>query len=524
MSALQGYRTQQKSGQPQYQTLQQVGRAGGGSYATDTVQKVLFEASTVDDAVEAGSTKSVITATAHQALPGDMVRFLPSSANPSVEVGVISVTANTITLAGDLPAVPLVADLFKVMRWITPLADANGSPLSTSGPVSFELDAVITNVTKDTVTPANTVGLPVQIVGANGVDINITAGDINVQTSASGPNFDSMRIGDGTNLMAVNASLEATVVDAGANTKLTSIDGKVLTDTQLRATPVAVSGPLTDTQLRATAVPVSGPLTDVQLRAVAVPVSLAASPLPTGAATEAKQDVGNTSLGSIDTKTPALVTGRVPVDGSGVTQPISAAALPLPTGAATEAKQDTQITSLGTIVTQTAGLALETTQAAGNVLIGAVTETAPASDTASSGLNGRLQRIAQRLTSLLALFPSSIGQKASADSLSVVLSSDSAAIAPASVAGTITSAQITVDTTAVRATVSGAAPSAIRKRLSIKPSIDNTGRIFIGASGVTTANGLEIVGPDRLDFEFDSGDYYLISDSSLQSVDILEKV
>lgn len=35
--------------------------------------------------------------------------------------------------------------------------------------------------------------------------------------------------------------------------------------------------------------------------------------------------------------------------------------------------------------------------------IGALTETAPASDTASSGLNGRLQRIAQRLTSLIAL-------------------------------------------------------------------------------------------------------------------------
>ncbi len=33
--------------------------------------------------------------------------------------------------------------------------------------------------------------------------------------------------------------------------------------------------------------------------------------------------------------------------------------------------------------------------------IGAVTETAPASDTASSGLNGRLQRIAQRLTTII---------------------------------------------------------------------------------------------------------------------------
>jgi hypothetical protein len=45
------------------------------------------------------------------------------------------------------------------------------------------------------------------------------------------------------------------------------------------------------------------------------------------------------TLSSIDIKTPALVSGRVPVDGSGVTQPISAAALPLPAGAATSANQ-----------------------------------------------------------------------------------------------------------------------------------------------------------------------------------------
>lgn len=44
---------------------------------------------------------------------------------------------------------------------------------------------------------------------------------------------------------------------------------------------------------------------------------------------------------------------------------------------------------------------LEAGQAASNVLLGSVTETAPASDTASSGINGRLQRIAQRLTSLI---------------------------------------------------------------------------------------------------------------------------
>lgn len=72
-------------------------------------------------------------------------------------------------------------------------------------------------------------------------------------------------------------------------------------------------------------------------------------------------------------------------DGSAAitTLPVSMAAIP--TGAATSAKQDAEA-----------------------VLVGAVDETAPATDTASSGLNGRLQRIAQRITSLIALIPSAL--------------------------------------------------------------------------------------------------------------------
>ena len=57
-------------------------------------------------------------------------------------------------------------------------------------------------------------------------------------------------------------------------------------------------------------------------------------------------------------------------------------------------------------------------------LLGALTETAPATDTASSGANGRLQRIAQRLTSMLAILPSARGQVTGANSLSVVPNSD----------------------------------------------------------------------------------------------------
>lgn len=63
-------------------------------------------------------------------------------------------------------------------------------------------------------------------------------------------------------------------------------------------------------------------------------------------------------------------------------------------------------------------------QVTGNTRIGDLTEAAPASDTASSGLNGRLQRVAQRLTSLIALFPASLGSKAAVASLAVTASTE----------------------------------------------------------------------------------------------------
>ena len=80
-------------------------------------------------------------------------------------------------------------------------------------------------------------------------------------------------------------------------------------------------------------------------------------PLPTGAATSANQTTANSSLSTIATNTgrlPTLVSGRTPVDGSGVTQPISATALPLPTGAATAANQISGGPQLGSgVVTST---------------------------------------------------------------------------------------------------------------------------------------------------------------------------
>lgn len=64
---------------------------------------------------------------------------------------------------------------------------------------------------------------------------------------------------------------------------------------------------------------------------------------------------------------------------------------PLPTGAATQAT-----------------LATRLSEADFDTKIGSLTETAPTTDTASSGLNGRMQRIAQRISSLIALVPAAL--------------------------------------------------------------------------------------------------------------------
>jgi hypothetical protein len=126
------------------------------------------------------------------------------------------------------------------------------------------------------------------------------------------------------------------------------------------------------------------------------PVSAASLPLPTGAATEATLATLLTLAGfqaRINTLGQKTMVNSTPVtiasDQSAL--PISTASLPLPAGAATEA---TLATRLG--------------ESDFDTKVGSLTETAPATDTASSGLNGRLQRIAQRITSLIALIPAAL--------------------------------------------------------------------------------------------------------------------
>jgi hypothetical protein len=104
-----------------------------------------------------------------------------------------------------------------------------------------------------------------------------------------------------------------------------------LTNTELRATAVPVSGPLTDAQLRATAVPVSGPLTDAQLRATSIPVT-------TGGLTDAElraTPIPVTSNGLTNTELRATA---VPVTGPLTDAQLRASSIPVTSNGLTDAE------------------------------------------------------------------------------------------------------------------------------------------------------------------------------------------
>lgn len=187
----------------------------------------------------------------------------------------------------------------------------------------------------------------------------------------------------------------------------------------------------------------------------------------------------------------------------------------LQTVVAKEAKQDTMITALGTLATQA-------TLAATNVLVGAVNETAPASDTASSGLNGRLQRIAQRITSLIALLPVSLGQKTGANSLAVVLASDQGAL-PASQIPAATGSFAQIANLVATAQSFTAPAGAVGFKIQA-PSTNSENIAFsIGSTATITAGILMEPGRSE-DFDTGSNISVIATNATAQTVSVLWRI
>jgi hypothetical protein len=78
---------------------------------------------------------------------------------------------------------------------------------TSQGPIKFRnASNVVVDVEEDTAP------LPVKLQSLGG-DINVTAGDLNVQLDHTGASFDSVRIGDGTELAAITTVSDLKVVD-----------------------------------------------------------------------------------------------------------------------------------------------------------------------------------------------------------------------------------------------------------------------------------------------------------------------
>lgn len=559
-----GYSNQKKKGQSQFKTINQV---GSNQFGNPISQKTLFDKTPSAIAITAvadilGVDGQVefwqITLPLHTASKNDVMRMITGTLL-AWEYDILQVIdANNFYILPISDTKPIVTETAKVLGWTTSKSSQEGElvVVLAPSPIAYVLDGVDTEVEEDTAvaannkalpsqlfiykdgiqypisidtgTPANTVGVPVILTGAAG-PINITAGDLNVQLTDQGANYDATRIGDGTNLLGINATNEALVHDTdvlnsvndllgllpstiGQQVSADSLSVALSTEQEVILSDISntlstVSGSVNQTALSVGApntgfanIPVNATyiagtdginLVPLSTDASGVlDVSIASFPLPSGAATEAKQDTGNTSLADIDTNTvniPNVITTE------GGAQPSHGVIVMGHTGAGVA--RHILVENTGRQVTHVTTSVLPT---------GAATETT--------------------LAALSAKLPAVLGQTTMAASLAVTLASDQAAIPNAIIAGTITNAQVTVGLTAVRATVAGSAPNAARKRLSIKPSKNNTGAIYYGSSSVTTANGLEIIGPDRLDFTLDASDYYLISDTAAQVVEIVEVV
>lgn len=224
---------------------------------------------------------------------GDFFRAINGNAI-HLEIPIVKVETNRFLLAVNSGLLPASGDDFYIMRYTTQRVDENGSQVvvATPGPSQFVLNGVDVEVEQDTVTPANSIPFPVAQLNTDGTvndplkkqvafirngvevvvtedtvtpgnnlplpvkltsftgDINITAGDLNVQLSDQGANPDVTRIGDGTNQLGMTAANEAKVNAAqlptvlGQTTKANSLSVTLPSDLD----PIVVRSGLVPTE------------------------------------------------------------------------------------------------------------------------------------------------------------------------------------------------------------------------------------------------------------------------------------
>ena len=294
---MKGYPSNKKQGAIQHQTLQPLGQ---GKYGTDSAgMKIMYRIDATSYVPEATSTTIQVDLAGHPVQEGDVILF-DAGALSGIEVGVLSTETNSFILSHPMASAVTAADTFRVLRHKGLEGDSDGNLTVAQGPIQFNRDGTPVEVSEDTVTPANNLPLPVKLSSVTG-DINITANDLNVQTSHSAANPDSVQVGDGAEIMLINAAGEAQVSDDTARTSLASIDGKLTEgqDVSANSIPVVIS---TEQEAKIDLL-----ATEVTLAAINTKLTegqdLSANSIPVVMSTEqeARLTAMQNSLGSIDT-------------------------------------------------------------------------------------------------------------------------------------------------------------------------------------------------------------------------------
>lgn len=194
MSAPKGYSSQGKDDRliAQFATVEPVRQLQNGLSVT-AHQFVRLVGS---DACEVGSTSSVINATAHAALVGDVIKF-SSGTFSGREVKVSSVAPNTLTLAETLTSAPSAGDTFDILRHKYPLVDSTGA-VAITGSIS----------TSEVATAADGGALPALtkvVSGYDGANVQVLKTDTSGRLEIAGLNIDIPSSSDVFDTQIVNS-------------------------------------------------------------------------------------------------------------------------------------------------------------------------------------------------------------------------------------------------------------------------------------------------------------------------------
>lgn len=435
MASESGYSNQKKLGPAQFKTIQPL---GSNKFGASVASKALYEKTAQDAIVVSpilGATGQVeflnVFYTGNAAIVDDVLR-ITSGTYINLELEIVKIIdVDNFYITPTVEWTDISGENAIIMAWVTNKANSDGSQIVVLPPIV----GAATEAKQDT-----------QILEA--ISTNTKLDTVIAKDFATAAKQDTLQIA--INLLAK------------------------LTDTQPVSIATMPSTPVTGTFWQTTQ-PVSGPLTDTELRATAVPVSIASIPLGTGAATEAKQDTGNTSLSGIDTNTvniPNVITTE------GGAQPSHGVVVMGHTGAGVVRhilveNNGRQVTHVTTSVLPT-GASTETTLAA--IL----------ADTASLDLKDFATETT--LAALSAKLPAVLGQTTMANSLAVTIASNQSALSVTQAALTPTFQEILNLTNSAQTFTAPAGA----KWCKINTDDTNTANIRVKIGGTaTTSSGVQ---------------------------------